>query len=92
MRSFDYKKYDDYRWDNEILAFLTQIHEYKGKQELYSRQKPAEIKRLIDVAKVQSVESSNRIEGIITTNSRIGQIVQDKRINLISPRQDLTFS
>ena len=78
MRSFDYKKYDDYRWDNEILAFLTQIHEYKGKQELYSRQKPAEIKRLIDVAKVQSVESSNRIEGIITTNSRIGQIVQEK--------------
>ena len=78
MRSFDYKKYDDYRWDNEILSFLTQIHEHKGKQELYSKQKPAENKRLIDVAKIQSVESSNRIEGIVTTNSRIGQIVQDK--------------
>lgn len=76
MRSFDYGKYSV--WDNEILSFLTQIHEYKAKQELYSKQKPAELNRLIDVAKIQSVESSNRIEGIITTNSRIGQIVREK--------------
>ena len=41
MRSFNYKKYDDPRWDNKILSFLTQIHEHKGKQELYSR--PTEI-------------------------------------------------
>ena len=80
MRSFDYGKYNV--WDNEILSFLTQIHEYKAKQELYSKQKPAELNRLIDVAKIQSVESSNRIEGIITTNSRIGQIVREK----VTPR------
>lgn len=80
MRSFDYGKYSV--WDNEILSFLTQIHEYKAKQELYSKQKPAELSRLIDVAKIQSVESSNRIEGIITTNSRIGQIVRGK----VTPR------
>ena len=80
MRSFDYGKYNV--WDNEILSFLTQIHEYKAKQELYSKQKPAELSRLIDVAKIQSVESSNRIEGIITTNSRIGQIVREK----VTPR------
>ena len=78
MRSFDYGKYN--MWDNEILSFLTQIHEYKAKQELYSKQKPAELNRLIDVAKIQSVESSNRIEGIIT--SRIGQIVREK----VTPR------
>ena len=78
MREFDYSKYRDLKWDNEILNYLSQIHEYKGKQELFSRQKPVELRRLVEVAKVQSVESSNRIEGIVTTSSRIGQIVHEK--------------
>ena len=78
MRRFNYKKYTDYHWDNEILNYISQIHEYKGKQELYLRQKPIEMEKLVEVAKVQSVESSNRIEGIITTATRIGQIVAEK--------------
>ena len=39
MREFDYKKYKAYRWDNEILNYLSQIHEYKGKQELFQQGK-----------------------------------------------------
>ena len=78
MRQFDYSKFDSISWDNEIVSYLTQIHEHKGRQELYLRQKPVELEKLTEVAKVQSVESSNRIEGIITTSSRIGQIVREK--------------
>ena len=78
MREFDYQKYKQMKWDNEIMNYLTQIHECKGRQELFSRQKPVELERLVEVAKVQSVESSNRIEGIVTTSSRLGQIVADK--------------
>ena len=78
MRQFDYKKYKTYRWDNEILNYLSQIHEYKGKQELFLRQKPIEMENLVEVAKVQSIESSNRIEGIITTSTRIGQLAKKK--------------
>lgn len=78
MREFNYKKYKEYRWDNEILNYLSQIHEYKGKQELFLRQKPVEMERLVEVAKIQSIESSNRIEGIITTVTRIGQIAKKK--------------
>ncbi len=78
MRNFDYTKYKTYSWDNEILNYLSQIHEYKGKQELFLRQKPVEMEKLVEVAKVQSVESSNRIEGIVTTTSRIGQLVKEK--------------
>lgn len=78
MRSFDYSRFSDFRWDNEILNYLSRIHEYKGKQELFAKQKPVELERLVEVAKVQSVESSNRIEGIVTTSSRIGQIVRKK--------------
>lgn len=78
MRSFDYSYLSLRTWDNEILSYVAKIHEYKGKQELYLRQKPVELERLVEVAKVQSTESSNRIEGIITTRSRLQQLVEDK--------------
>ena len=78
MRSFDYSYLADRTWDNEILSYISKIHEFKGKQELFLRQKPVELDRLIQIAKVQSTEASNRIEGIVTTNSRLKQLVADK--------------
>ena len=78
MRQFDYSELADRTWDNEIISYISKIHEYKGKQELFLRQKPVVLKRLIELAKVQSTEASNRIEGIITTNSRLKQLVADK--------------
>ena len=78
MRSFDYGILTSRTWDNEIVSYVAQIHEYKGKQELYLRQKPVELDRLVQIAKVQSTESSNRIEGIVTTNARLKQLMADK--------------
>ena len=78
MRSFDYTNLASRTWDNEILSYISKIHEYKGKQELFLRQKPVELNRLTEIAKIQSTESSNRIEGIMTTNSRLKQLVADK--------------
>lgn len=78
MREFNYAKLAERTWDNEILSYVSKIHEYKGKQELFLRQKPVELERLIEIAKVQSTEASNRIEGIITTGSRLKQLVADK--------------
>ena len=78
MRTFDYEQLANTKWDSEILSLVAKIHEYKGKQDLYIRQKPAELDRLTEIAKIQSVESSNKIEGIITTAARIKQLVQEK--------------
>ena len=78
MRSFDYTLLSKRTWDNEILSYVSKIHEYKGKQELFVRQKPVELNRLIEVAKIQSTEASNRIEGIVTTENRLKQLVADK--------------
>lgn len=78
MRNFDYSELVKYLWDSEIISLVAQIHEYKGRQELYLKQKPAELDRLIEVAKVQSTEASNEIEGIRTTNTRLLQLVKDK--------------
>ena len=46
MRKFDYEKLGTRTWDNEILSYVAKIHEFKGKQELYIRQKPVELERL----------------------------------------------
>lgn len=78
MRDFDYTKLANYKWDGETLSYIAKIHERKGRQDLYMRQKPTELERLVEVARIQSTESSNKIEGIVTTNSRIRQLVEDK--------------
>lgn len=78
MREFDYTKLANYKWDNTIVSYLAKIHEAKGRQELFIRQKPVELNRLVEIAKIQSTESSNKIEGIVTTSTRIRQLVQDK--------------
>ena len=78
MREFNYSKYKDYKWDSEIVGLVSGIHEYRGKQELYLAQKPAVLDKLVEVAKVQSTESSNAIEGIFTSNTRLNQLMQSK--------------
>lgn len=78
MRDFNYSNLKERQWDCEILGYIAQIYQEKGKQELYLKQKPAELKELIEIAKVQSTEASNEIEGIRTTNTRLKQLVQEK--------------
>lgn len=78
MRQFDYIKLKKSSWDSEVLSFVAQIREYKGKQELYLRQKPVELERLTEVAKIQSTDSSNKIEGIGTSSARMRQLVEEK--------------
>ena len=78
MRSFYYEALRGSVWDSEILGLVAQIHEFKGRQELYLKQKPAVLERLVEIAKVQSTEASNKIEGIVTTSTRIKQICDDK--------------
>ena len=78
MRTFDYAQLAKRHWDSEMLGLVAQIHEYKGRQEQYLQQKPTELDRLIELAKVQSTEASNAIEGIRTTNTRLMHSAQTR--------------
>lgn len=78
MRDFDYTKLANRQWDSELLGLVAQIHEFKGRQELYLKQKPAVLDKLTAVAKIQSTEASNKIEGIVTTNTRVQQLCAEK--------------
>lgn len=78
MRIFNYKIIDEILWDSEIINLLSKIHEHKGKQELFLRRKPAILNKLVEIAKIQSVEDSNKIEGIVTTSVRIKELLNQK--------------
>ncbi len=78
MRKFDYKTLNNKTWDNEILGLLSFIHEERGKQEIYLKQKPIELEKLVEIAKIQSTEASNAIEGIRTTDTRLKQLLNEK--------------
>ena len=78
MRQFDYSKFESMTWDGEVLSLVAKIHEFKGRQEMYLLQKPAALERLVEIAKVQSTEASNKIEGIVTTSARIKQLCYEK--------------
>ena len=78
MRKFNYSDISKRTWDSEILGYIAAIYKEAGKQELYLKQRPEELEKLVEIAKIQSTEASNAIEGIVTTNSRIRQLVEEK--------------
>ena len=78
MRDFKYSLLKDMKWDSEILGLVAAIYKEAGRQEMYLKQRPDELEELVEIAKIQSTEASNAIEGIVTTNTRIRQLVRDK--------------
>ena len=78
MKTFNYSLIKDKKWDSELLSLVGAIYKEVGKQELYLKQRPEELKMLVEIAKIQSTEASNAIEGIVTTSTRIKQLVEEK--------------
>ena len=78
MRTFNYSLYAEQKWDTEILGYVAAIYKAVGKQEMYLKQRPEELEKLVEIAKIQSTEASNAIEGIFTTNTRLRQLVAEK--------------
>lgn len=80
MRDFHYTDKWKVLLTPDIVALLTMNHEYRGQQEKYKDVQSDIFEQLIDVAKIQSAEASNRIEGIYTSDERLNKIVKDKTI------------
>ena len=78
MRSFNYSKIKEQKWDSQMLGLIASIYRYQGKQELYLKQKSENLNKLIEIAKIQSTEASNEIEGIVTTSIRLKKLVEEK--------------
>lgn len=78
MRTFNYSEIKNQKWDSDILGLIAAIYKEAGKQEMYLKQRPEELEKLVEIAKIQSTEASNAIEGIVTTSTRIKKLVEKK--------------
>lgn len=80
MRNFNYSALKGKKWDNEIVSYVAQIHEYKTRQNLFIKQNAEDLGTLVEIAKIQSTQSSNSIEGICSTTSRLNKLLKEKTL------------
>ena len=78
MRKLNYRETYRRLLTPEIVSYLAQIHEQKGQQNLFIEAHEDVLTELLEIAKIQSTEASNRIEGIITTDDRLKKLVRNK--------------
>lgn len=78
MKKINYTNFNNIGINNEIVGKLNKIYELRGKIDSYVIDYHETLERLVEVAKIQSTDSSNRIEGIYTTDSRLKQIISNK--------------
>jgi len=78
MRAFSYKTNYKSLLMPDIVSYLTEIHEQKGQQVLLADARKDALAELLEIARIQSTEASNRIEGIITTSDRLNKLVRNK--------------
>ena len=77
MRQFDYRKKWEQLLTPKTVSYLAQIHEFKGEQTLFIEAQKDTLTQLVKIARIQSTEASNKIEGIYTSDERLKALVQD---------------
>lgn len=75
-------KHDNVDLPLSAVWLMNSIAEYKGKQELYAKQSPQVLKSLMEMALIESAESSNRIEGVTVDKARLKPLI----IGKVKPR------
>ena len=89
MRNYNYNK----KWQSlltpEVVSLLTQIHEYKGEQTLFIEAKADMLTQLVETARIQSTEASNKIEGIHTSDDRLKSLVCNKTMPRTRNEQEI---
>lgn len=77
MRRFDYREEGKKLFTPEIVSYLTQIHEFRGEQKGFIKTKADTLMQLVEVAKIQSIDASNKMEGIYISDERLKALVRD---------------
>lgn len=78
MKQLNYKVAYKTLLTTEIVAYLSRIQEQKGQQTLFIEAHKDALTSLLEIAKIQSTDASNRIEGIVTAEDRLKKLVLDK--------------
>lgn len=78
MRNYDFISKYETLLSPVIVALLSQIHEFRGEQAKLMGTKEDTLIQFVEIAKIQSTEASNKIEGIYTSDERLKKIVREK--------------
>ena len=89
MRTYDYSKKWRQLLTPEIVPMLSQIHEFKGEQNLFIEAKSDALTQLVEIAKIQSTDASNKIEGIYTSDERLKNLVLNKTMPRTRGEQEI---
>ena len=89
MRTYDYSKKWRQLLTPEIVTMLSQIHEFKGEQNLFIEAKSDALTQLVEIAKIQSTDASNKIEGIYTSDERLKNLVLNKTMPRTRGEQEI---
>jgi Fic family protein len=89
MKSFTDEYLNKIRITSQLLNLTNALSEYKGKETLYARQSSDALEKLVERAKVESVESSNRIEGILVKHDRVVDIVERQSVPRDRPEEEV---
>ena len=49
MRTFNYSEIKKQKWDSDVLSLIAAIYKEAGKQEMYLKQRPEELEKLVDL-------------------------------------------
>ena len=75
-RKYNYSKVPSSLICSDVMDLLSAVHEFKGKQDLYVEARADILTHLLNVAKIQSIDASNRIEGIYTSDERLKALMK----------------
>lgn len=89
MKNYSYLENWNKLLTPEVVSLLTSIHEFKGEQNLFIEANADKLYELLEMAKIQSTEYSNKIEGIYTSDDRLKQIVLDKTMPKTRNEQEI---
>lgn len=89
MKSFEHGYLYEMPISHGLLTTMRALGEFRGREGLYSQQSPEVLETLRRTAIVQSVESSNRIEGVTVGAARIDPLVLKRAKPRDRPEQEI---
>lgn len=89
MHSLTHSFFKSHTLPMDVLWQLSTCYEFKGKQELWTKTNPEALNNLKELAIIQSVESSNRIEGVQAEIGRLRPLLQEKIKPQDRPEEEL---
>ena len=81
-------KESDIKINNQMLSIISELDEFKGSWKLLGQMMPEKLKSLKKVATIESVGSSNRIEGNKLTDKQIEKLLSNIKKQSFSTRDE----